>query len=257
MSHKIQSKADEAISSVEDEAKSRARITGAIEASARADIMRRAAPPAECGGEIPVAPARGPMVAFTPRMVGRTDAGNYRATNAGYMGRRAARIADAFDQMTRDAVRAHRRGRVDAAFVAPFTVGQVEMGREYAALVERVSGSGVRCSSMEASDGGDGSGGGMQDAVFRDIQRLRVLRRRIGNGIAKRVVRRGTKRRAILDRVLVDKVCVECLPIETVLRAHGWGVDAAGRAELRRALCGALDRMRGYGLASKANGAAK
>nr|WP_296429708.1 hypothetical protein [Roseovarius sp. BRH_c41] len=225
----------------------------AAERARVADLLARATPPDACGPEMPVAPARGPMLAFTPRKVVQTEAGNYRSVSDGYVGRQAARVADAFDNITRKAFEAHEKlGGGDAAFVPPFSVGQVEIGREYAALVERVASSGLGCVSLETSGGGGGNGGeGVQAAVFRDIERLRMLRRRMDTGLARKVRRErpnGDKRRSILVRVLVDQVCVHGMSLDAVLRAHGWGINTRCRDGLRSALCGALDRMRGFDL---------
>ncbi|ETX26408.1 hypothetical protein RISW2_06085, partial [Roseivivax isoporae LMG 25204] len=98
--------------------------------------------------------------------------------------------------------------------------------------------------------GGGGRPGDREAAIFRDIERLRVLRRRIGDGLAKEVrhIRPGGRRRAIRLRDLVDQVCCADRTLTDVLRGHGWGVDAKCRDGLRRALCGALDRMQGFGL---------
>jgi hypothetical protein len=223
------------------------------ERAAVAGVLARATPPVECGPEMPIAPARGETMVFTPREMVRTEAGSYRSANAGYLGRKAARVADAFDTMTRKAWEAHAKvGGSEAAFVPPFSVGQVEVGREYAALVERVASSGLGCVSLEPDGRGGGSGGGgVQEAVLQDIQRLRVMRRRMDTGLARKVRRErpaGDKRRSILVRVLVDQVCVHGMSLDAVLKAHGWGVNTRCRDGLRSALCGALDRMRGFDL---------
>lgn len=225
----------------------------AAERDRLAEILSRAMPPVECGDRILVAPARGPMMTFVPREMVRTEAGNWRSMNAGYLGRRAARVADAFDLMTRAALKAQiQAGRDQSGLVPPFSVGQVEIGREYAALVERVESSGLGCVSLESSGGGSGGGAeGVQAAVFRDLERLRMLWRRIGSGLAKDVRRirpGGVRRRAIRVRDLVDAVCLKGQSLEAVLRAHGWSVDKKCREDLRTALCSALDRMRGFDL---------
>lgn len=214
------------------------------------DLMARSAPPPECGPEMIAAPARGPMVAMSLRDVVRGEDGRARVITTGFSGRKPARCADAFDMMERDHRRAHKRAGGKGDTVPLFTVGQVEAGREYAALVERVNSSGLSCASMEAAGRGGGSGGGVQDAILRDIERLRLLRHRVGAGLAREVrrFRQGDGRRAIRCLTLVDMVCVEGKSVEAVLKAHGWAVDAKCRAALRDALCGALDRMRGYGL---------
>jgi hypothetical protein len=215
-----------------------------------ADILARATPPPECGPEMIAAPGRGPTVAMALREVVRGEDGAARVISTGYSGRKPARAADAFDLMEDDNRRAHRRAGGKGQPVPLFTVGQVLAGREYAALVERVNSSGLSCAGVEAAGRGDGTGGGRQEAVFRDIERLRLLRHRIGDGIARemRRYRPGDGRRAIRCLTLVDDVCVKGRSLEAVLEAHGWSVHAKYRAGLRTALCSALDRMRGYGL---------
>lgn len=211
-----------------------------------AHLLGRATPPEECGDAMPVAPARGPMIAMARRETVRGEDGRARIVETGYRGRKAARVADAFDTMTWAASRAAKGG----VFVPPFTVGQVEMGREYASLVERVAAAGVKCASIEGVGGG-GGGEGVQAAVFRDIERLRMLRRRVGHGPVKEIRRvrpGGAARRVIRALDLVEAVCVEGLSLKDVLRRHGWAVDRKCIDGLRTALCSALDRMRGFDL---------
>jgi hypothetical protein len=247
-----------------------------------AAVLRRAQPPVACGCDIPVAPARGPMQAFVPREMVVTDAGNLVSRRSGYMGRDGARVADAFDLMTMNALKAHpktiaaarvvhgRRAQdqsakgvqprpfVEPDFVPPFTHGQVAAARDYAALSERCASSGLSCSSLETIKVGS-SGGDREAAVFRDFARLRSLQRRIGDGLAKEVRRyrpsaTGGRRSAIRVRTLVDQVCLGGLTLDEVLRANGWGkCDGRVRADLRSALCGALDRMQGYDLSQPQN----
>lgn len=242
-----------------------------------AGIFKRAEPPVSCGPDIIAAPARGPMQVFVPREMVVTDAGNLVSRRAGYMGRDGARVADAFDLMTMNALKAHpktvaakrrdydkravyplpkgrkRRPFVEPAFVPPFTHGQVAAARDYAALSERCASSGLSCSSLEAVKAGSG-GGDREEAMLADFQRLRMLQRRIGDGLAKEVRRHrpsatGGRRSAIRVRTLVDQVCLGGLTLDEVLRANGWGkCDGRVRADLRSALCGALDRMQGYDL---------
>jgi hypothetical protein len=81
--------------------------------------------------------------------------------------------------------------------------------------------------------------------------RLRVLRQRIGSGLAKEVRRirpNGAKRKPIYARALVDMVCVGDASISEVLRVHGWANCKKGNAALLAALCAALGRMQGYDL---------
>ncbi|ETX26422.1 hypothetical protein RISW2_04440, partial [Roseivivax isoporae LMG 25204] len=167
------------------------------------------------------------------------------------------------DVMEEQARRAHvqsnarrkREGKKPIPFVPPFSIGQQEMGREYARLVERCEAAGVKCSSLETVGGGGGDADAREAAIIHDLQRLRLLRRRIGDGLAREVRRHrpsatGTKRTAIRVMCLVDAVCLGDLTLDGVFAKYGWGkADAQMRAELRSALCGALDRMRGFDLA--------
>lgn len=259
------------------------RVSAAEEALRIKAIKDRAEPPLSCGPDIIAAPARGPMQVFVPREMAVTDAGNLVSRRAGHMGRDGARVADAFDLMTINALKAHpkviaaarrdydrravypmpkgrkRRAFVEPAFVPPFTHGQVAAARDYVALTERCEASGMSCSSLEAV--GRGSGGGDREAaIFRDISRLRALHRRIGNGLAKEVRRHrpsstGGKRSAIRVRTLVDQVCLGNMTLDQVLRRHGWtSKNETVRADLRKALCAALDRMQGYDLDPETGG---
>lgn len=219
---------------------------------ARIDAVKAAAAvPVECGDVIPIAPARGPMIRFTPREARMSECGGMNVWKSGEAGRDAARVADAFDKMEREAIKYHKRLGEDAGpYVPLFTSGQIAAGRDYAALVERVSASGVKCSSVEAQSGSGGqSGGGREEAMLADFQRLRALQHRIGNGLAKEVRRirpGGRKRRAIYSRRLVDMVCLDGASIKYVLDRHGWAVDNKSTKALQRSLCAALDRMQGY-----------
>lgn len=221
------------------------------------DVLRNATPPAECGSDIPVAPARGPMVAVVGREMAVTAAGGVRAVKTGHVGagevqpRRHIRVADAFDVMERAARRAQRRVDPDKPFVPLFSPGQIGAGRRYAALSERVAASGVSCSSLEAVS--RGGGGGREEAIFDDIARLRCVRRAIGSGLVKEVRRvrpsrnGGPGRRSIQALSLVDMVCVGGETLGGVLVKHGWScTDAQSLRLLREGLCGALTRMEAY-----------
>jgi hypothetical protein len=222
-------------------------------------------------------------------------AGGVSVSKSGYLGRDAARIADAFDLMVLQSHRQHPRkvaaaraahpekveamrwahgprmfervakgGRayafvepdfVPPVFVPPFTHGQVQAARAYAALSERVAGSGVKCSSLEAVSG---SGGGDREvAILRDIGQLRALHARIGNGLAQEVRRirpNGAKRKPIYVRRLVDMVCLGDVTLKGVLDAHGWAWTEKSSKGVRLALCAALDRMQGYDLSGSNKG---
>ena len=238
-------------------------------------LLARATPPARCSAAIPVAPARADRaIAEVPRRAMMTEAGPRVVRDDGGAGDRV-RLGDAFDVMEDQAKRRHKGVVAQAwdahavrcaqaaaagkrepvwhppAFVPPVSPGQVQVGRDYATLTERVSASGLKCSSLEAQRAGGSGGGDREEAMLRDIQQLRVFHARIGNGLAKEVRRirpGGLKRRAIWVRVLVDQVCIGGMTVSDVLEAHGWAVDAKSRDALRRALCAALDRMRGYDL---------
>lgn len=212
-----------------------------------AEVRAAGAVPESCGPEIPAAPARGPGVAFQPRRSVMTPSGP-RGRRDGWQGRDALRVSDAFDRMHDQAKRAHaRKGKDAAPFVPPFTPGQEQVGRSYAALSERVAACGVKCSSIErGSDGGAGLT--VSEAVQRDLKRLAALHRRIGDGLAKDVVRpsQGGARMAIRVRALVDGVCLGDQSVGEVAARFGWGNDARLVERLRVALAAALDRMQGY-----------
>jgi hypothetical protein len=214
-----------------------------------AQVLADAAPPEACGDAIPVSPARGPMRRFTPREMAVTDAGGFRSVRSGYAGRDAACVMDAFDVMeVRRRAAAARHGR---AYEPLFSVGQVEAARDYAALFERVASSGVKLSSLEGLGGG-GDAGAREAAVFDDIARLRMLRRRIGGGLVDglRSVRPGGAVRSSI-RVIdaVDRVCVGRAVVSDVLAANGFAVNSRTRAGLCADLAAAFDRLRGFDLA--------
>ena len=217
----------------------------AVRAEAKAEGVRVAAvkaqatPPADVG-PVPVAPARGPQRVVTDWAA--VPGGMRRA-----VGRRLEE-ADVFDLMLAQAMRRH--GDSAARFVPPLSWGQVAMARHYRGLVERHEAGGVRCASLEAGRSG-GSGGDFMDAyvaVGREIDRLRA---RIGAGSALvlRRVRPSARgsRVTITDRAVVDMVCLGNMALDAVLAAHGWSVHQTYRQGLLTALCGALDRMQGYG----------
>lgn len=236
-------------------------------------IKMRAAPPLACGGDIIAAPGRGPMVQFQPRRVEMTPSGP-RSRHDGYEMRSGARVADSFDLMTLNSRRAHEyrcsaaraKGKALPVFRPPFTIGQVSIGREYAALAERCSSAGVKCASLEALRQASSGGGDREEAILSDFRRLRYFEGRIGNGLAKAVrrIRPGRpmtqdeakakqdlvdrQRRAIFDQALVDGVCIGGMSLTDVLKAHGWGDNKKSRDALRAALCAALDRMQGFSL---------
>jgi len=205
-------------------------------------------PPAGTGPAlVQVAPARGHMVAFQPVAMFQRGDGAIEARPDSFDGRRVTRRGDAFDRMQEHADRAARlAGR---RRVLLFTPGQIDIGREYQALVERHRAAGVKLSSIEGRMGGSGDGGAFIVSVLRDRERIDDLRRKIGNGTALSLRRirpsaRGS-RRAITDRALVDMVCLEERTITEVISAHGWKKCGSTIVAARAALVAALERMRG------------
>lgn len=192
------------------------------------------------GSEIPDAPARGPVRQFMPMKAYPDGDNGHKFKPAGHLGRKAIRHEDAFDLMADGAAKNKKP--------SPFTPAQVQMGRDYAALYEKHQCAGVRCSSMEAAtDGGGGGGGDYIDAVLADGERLAVLQRRIGGGMAKVIRRRRPSdgRIEIADRRLVDAVCIGDLTLTEVLIKNGWPKTGRNVADLAVALAEVLDRMAG------------
>lgn len=208
-------------------------------------LAARAKVPLICDrDEVVSAPARGPVMTFYPRETVITEAGNIRSQRAGRFA--ALKVQDAFDKAD---VQAARRKQP-----APFTPGQRDVGREYADLFTRCQSSGLKLSQLNGSGGGGGMSG-VSEAVLADMQRLGWLQRRIGQGAAL-VVRRvrpsrrggdGIKRaRNITDADLVRLFCVDAETLSAVLVAHGWSDRNESKKALHRALCAALERMRGF-----------
>jgi hypothetical protein len=217
------------------------RVVLAEEAARIAAIKARATPP-EAMAAAPVAPAAGPK-ALVPE---------YEIAVGGLRRRVSAhwREADVFDQMEQDALRAHAKREEEAAFVAPFTPGQVDIARHYLVLTERHSAGGMRCASLEAGRGG--SGGDFMTAFIKEGDVLRALPAAIGPGVGMAVrrvrpsMRGGAGAGIIPDRTLVDAVCLGQQDLSTVLKRAGWSIKGEHRKALRMALAAALDRMQGY-----------
>lgn len=210
-------------------------------------IRLRGAVPDACGPEIPVAPARGGFRVFDPVGLYPKGKDEWEVKPSGFLGRKAMRMADAFDRMAVAAAKSKSP--------PPFTPTQVAMGRLYRALFERHEAAGPKCVSLETSGGGSGGGqGSFIDAVLRDRERIDAMRRRIGTGAALVIRRirpsaRGSKA-TISDRRAVDIICLEDGTCADVLRAHGWcspdgKVDGKYVKAVAQAVGDALDRMCG------------
>lgn len=199
----------------------------ATEAERMAGLKAAAMPPASCGPEMPVAPARGEVVAYPPMAMLPTGQEGYALQHAGFRGRDALRARDALDG------------------VAGLSGTLAKAGRAYAALVERHASRGLRCTSVEARIGGGGCGGNRDytDVLLGEARLIERIQAAIGDGLALEVQRQGGKRRAIPVRRLVDMVCVEGRPLDGVLKVHGWSLGSATREPLRLALVQALTRM--------------
>lgn len=205
-----------------------------------AEVRAMGVTPDGCGpAMVDCAPARGAVRRFVPYEMYPDGASGWKRRPSGYRGRCALQRADVFDVMCEQARRAGARE-------LPFGVGQVNAGRAYRDLAERVASSGVRCSSMESLQGSGGDGG-WNEAVMWDGEQLKEARRRIGGGVSMQVRRvrpsqRGT-RASISDRQLVDMVCIADRPLSHVLKAFGWSVSSKNLDAVRAALCAALDRL--------------
>lgn len=203
------------------------------------DMLDYFTPPPDLA-EIPVAPGRGPMHRVP----------NYMLLPGGSRAQQGAhwRRMDQLSIMCRHAWERHRaKCGADVPFIAPFSLGQISMGQHYQGLIERHDAAGMKCASIEgrAAASSGGNGGGFIEAYLSEGYEIEALRRKIGDGIAL-PVKRGTGRRPISDRALVDAVCLAGKDLTTVLRNHGWANDARIRDKLRHALSQVLDRMIGH-----------
>jgi hypothetical protein len=208
------------------------------EADRMAHLKARAVAPESCGPDMPVAPAKGKMLAVKPMAMQMGEDGPA-LVHTGWRGRDAARAMDVFDEMASQALR--------AGGGEPFTRAQVAAGRAYGALVERHSARGLRGISVEtmmAGRGGQG-GGGYLEALLKERARLDALQAVIGAGVALEVRRVSRRARGVVTvRALVDGLCLEGLTLAALLRRSGWcATDAATVQAARDAVAGALDRM--------------
>ena len=211
---------------------------------ARLDAIKDAAAvPDECGPDIAPSPARRGFVLVRPVELLPVGTDRVEAVHRGYGGRSAIQCADVFDAMRAAAARRKKP--------MALTPGQISMARRYRDLVELLAADGCKLSNLDASTG-SGDSGGWMDRRLQVSQEVDILRRRIGNGVALSVRRvrpsdRGAAQRGqILDRVMVDMVCLKGCSVDQVLRAHGWQTNGRGRKAVTDALSAALDRMIGY-----------
>ena len=219
---------DAALSELADEAKRLAKVRDAGRV------------PEGCGDAIPDAPARGPVQRFQPHVLLPDGKGGEKVVRMGYRDRHALRCVDVFDVME---VQARRR---KARF--GLTAAQVEAGRTYGLIAERVAASGLKLSSLEAGGGG---GDGIAEARLADADRLRRMRRRIGGGLALELRRvrpsargeSGQARRNVTDRELIDAVCLAGRTPADVLKDAGWSVNDRHRKQAMAALARVLDAL--------------
>lgn len=202
-------------------------------------MLDRAVPPAAVP-DAPIAPAQGPRAVVSSFAVTR---GGIRRAEGAHL-----RVMSPLEIMVAQAWQRHKARGGEAAFVPPFTPGQIAMANDYAALVEWRGGSGVRCASLEAGRGGSGSGVFIDRFIDQGAW-LAELRARCGDGVAmspRRHMDRGNARRVITVRSAVDDLALGGLAVKAILRGAGWVGNMRECGELRRAICAALDRMQGY-----------
>ena len=204
--------------------------------------------PDECGPDVVrVAPARGRVTTYRPTISLPDGDGGHKLVDMGYRDRAAMVQEDVFDRMMDQARR--RAGSQGAAL--PFTHHQIGAARDYRALHERLASAGVKCSrAFDPEPAGQG-GVEFMVAYTRDSERMAMIHRAIGTGVALSVRRHAAhgmdrgSRRAILDRELVDMVCLRDMALSAVLKARGWAVKGSSVKALRAALCAALGRVQG------------
>lgn len=216
------------------------------EEAGRLDQVRLAGQvPAAASAEIAPAPARGPVTLFRDRQVSLTDGGNFVTRYTTGAGETGLRCGDAFDVMQDQANR--RRGS-DAVPRALFTPAQVQAGRTYATLFEKVGKGALKCSSLDGVASG-GGGGDFMDAYIHDARRLNRMTEAIGDGWAltgQRAAPHRDRRQPIRSITLLRDVTVRGLTLSRVLARYGWSRAPRNCDQLRDALAACLDRL--YGL---------
>lgn len=202
------------------------------EARRVADVMARAAVPSMASPEIVAAPARGAM-RLAPQFVDVATASGFRRRRDTVDGFHPVARVDAFDVM---ALAAARRGGAGPIF----TVAQVDAGRAYAALAERVAAEGMRASTMADRVSG-GGGRDWIDGVIARSARLARMRAAIPVDLVDGVGCDGLRVRSV-----VDGVCLGGMTVGQLLRKQGVAVWAERRQAALRALVRGLDAI--YGL---------
>lgn len=210
-------------------------------------ILDRAAPPAECGGGIIAAPARGACevvrhAAMVPGGVDKYGLTEWTPAATGYGHRASVRAADVFDRLLLQSQK--RRGAR-----APLTPGQIAAARRYRDLSEMVQAGTLKLSKIEGGTGGS-DGRDVMDAHMAASEELRGMRRRVGSGamLSVRRVRPSLRgnRLSIMDMTIIDMMCLGDAEPSQVLKRHGWQPDGHRRKAVVVALSVALDRMIGY-----------
>ena len=210
---------------------------------ARAKMLANAAPPADCGFAIPVAPARGPVAVHRPVIAymtadGEVERQDYRP------GAAAARVVGPLEEME---LAARSRGNGVA-----FTPSHHATACEYEALWHKVNGGGVKCSNLEASGGGGGLS--VTDEMLGSAQRLRWMDERIAT------LRDGSRRivlapvgwlaqpgRLSIDApLLVHWSLIRRKPLARLLESRGWARQSRHLKTLKLGLIASLDAI--YGL---------
>lgn len=208
----------------------------ALSGPARSDAITRAmtdraALPDGVSREIPVSIARGPMWSY--RIPNDPD--------LPHEIRRGAAVADVFDLMARDAAR-----RKVAFFL---TWGQVAVARRYRALHDEYTHGVAPKSCLDMTPPGGGGPGSFMERRAAVGAELAQMQDRIGTGLAAALRKTRpsarSRRGAIRDRWLVDRVALHDRSLSQVLTECGFPANAHYRARLRLALCDVLDRMRG------------
>ena len=214
------------------------RKAGIEERARMAEVRAMGFVPSEVSSEIPIAPARGPVVPFREGYW-HEKAGKAQWRWVPYRSGCPGRVRDIFDTMTDQATR--RGGDL------PFTEAQVGTARDYRALYERVQAAGFKRSKAFDVQMGGQCNTDFITAYMRDTNRLARFHAAVGDGIAKEIKRPGPgqTRHPILVRRLVDDVCIRQYALSEVLKAHGWAVSGENRKALQDALCASLGRMQG------------